>query len=79
MKSPRDEAIERADALQELKDAARALLGDIEAMKDGPESFGMAEDAVDWLTEGYSVKWPNLALSAERLQEALDRVMELGE
>lgn len=58
----------------DLQKVARQLLNDIESMAAGSEfEFG---EFVDWrhgLDDGVVIAWPNLAISAARLREELER------
>lgn len=60
--------------LSDLHKAARQLLNDIESMSAGSEfEFG---EFSEWRSAGEDevvIAWPNLAISAARLREALER------
>lgn len=56
----------------EIRAAAEALLGDIEAMQDGDYFGGFTQWRGTYDGDGVMVEWPNLAISIERLRKALD-------
>ena len=61
-------------ALTDLQDAARHLLNDIESMATGSEfEFGEFSEWRSKGDEGIMIAWPNLAISAAKLREALER------
>lgn len=67
----------------EVLKAAEALLSDIEDMffqRDKDEYyFGVfSTGTVDWKNEGFTVSWPNLYLSAERLRTCIAALKATG-
>ena len=57
---------------EEVRAAAEALLGDIEAMQHGDHFGGFTEWRGTFDGEGVMIEWPNLAISVERLRRALE-------
>lgn len=61
------------DSLAALQRAATQLLNDIGAMGAGvDEEFGEFSDWTTGADGGVVISWPNLAISASRLREALN-------
>ena len=57
-----------------LQDAARHILNDIESMAaDSEVEFGEFSEWRSNGDEGIVIAWPNLAISAAKLREALER------
>ena len=62
------------NSLSDLQKAARQLLNDVEAMAAGTEfEFGGFSEWISAGEEGVLISWPNLAISAAKLREALER------
>lgn len=59
--------------MSDLQKAARRLLNDVESMAAGSELFGEFSDWRSAGEDGVVIAWPNLAISAARLREALER------